>query len=78
MMSSEASTSEASTSEASSSEAIYDQKFKFIRLCKLEDSKALQWIKCRIYIAKEWKIVTTANSKGFKSFGCLFLFEALT
>jgi len=66
--------SEASSSEASSSEAEYHQKHKFIRLCKLEDSKAVYWIKCRIYTAKEWKRVTTANSKGFKSIDCLFLF----
>ena len=66
------------SSEASSSEAIYHQKLKFIKLYKLEDSKVVQWIGCRIYIAKEWKRVTMANSKGFKSIGCLFLFEALT
>jgi len=66
------------SSEASSSEAVYHQKLKFIRLCKLEDSKVFQWIGCRIYFAKEWKRVTTANSKGFKSIGCLFLSEALT
>jgi len=66
------------SSEASSSEAVFHQKFKFIKLCKLEDSKAVKWIGCRIYIAKEWKRVTTANSKGFKSIGCLILFEALT
>jgi len=53
--SSEAISSEASSSKASSSEAVYHQKFKFIRICKLEDSKAVKWIECRIYIAKEWK-----------------------
>jgi len=66
------------SSEASSSEVVYHQKLKFIRLCKLKDSKVGQWIGCHIYIAKEWKKVTTTNSKGFKSIGCLFLFEALT
>jgi len=70
--------SEARSSETSSSEAVFHQKFKFIKLCKLEDSKVVQWIGCRIYIVKERKRVTTANSKGFKSIGCLFLFEALT
>jgi len=65
------------SSEASSSEAVFHQKLKFIKLCKLEDSKVVQWFGCRIYIAKEWKRVTTANSKEFKSIGCLFLFEAL-
>ena len=66
------------SSEASSSEVEFHQKLKFIKLCKLEDSKVVQWFGCRIYIAKEWKRVTTANSKEFKSIGCLFLFEALT
>jgi len=66
------------SSEASSSEVVYHQKLKFIRLCKFEDSKVVQWIGSCIYTAKEWKRVTTANSKGFKSIGCLFLFEALT
>jgi len=70
--------SEASSSKASSSEAVYHQKLKFIRLCKLEDSKVVQWIGCHIYIAKECKRVTTATSKGFKSIGCLFPLEALT
>jgi len=65
--------SEASSSEANSSEAEYHQKLKFIMRCKLKDSKAGQWIQCRLNIAKEWKRVTTANSKGFKSIGCLFL-----
>jgi len=58
--------SEASSSEASSSEAEYHQKLKFIRRCKLKDSKVVQWIQCRLNIAKEWKRRTTANSKGFK------------
>jgi len=66
--------SEASSSEASSLEAKYHQKLKFIRMCKLKDSKVVQWIQCRFNIAKEWKRVTTANSKGFKSIACLFLF----
>jgi len=70
--------SEASTSKANSSEDVYHQKFKFIKLGKLEDSKVVQWIGCRINIAKEWKRVTTANSKEFKSIACLILFEALT
>ena len=74
----EMTSSETSSLEASSSEAVFHQKLKFIELCKLEDSKDVQWIGCRIYIAKEWKRVTMANSKGFKSTGCLFLFEALT
>jgi len=73
MTSSEASLSEASSSEASSLEAGNHQKLKFIRRCKLKDSKVVQWIQCRLSIAKEWKRRTTANSKGFKSIGCLFV-----
>jgi len=51
------------SSEASSSEAEYHHKLKFIKICKLKDSKVVYWIQCRLYIAKEWKRVTTANSK---------------
>jgi len=58
--------SEESSSEASSSKAEYHQKLKSIRRCKLKDSKVVQWIQCRLNIAKEWKRGTTANSKGFK------------
>jgi len=61
--------SEASSSEASSLEAKNHQKLKFTRRCKLKVSKVVQWIQCRLNIAKEWKRGTTTNSKGFKSIG---------
>jgi len=55
-----------------SSEAEDHQKLKFIKRCKLQASKVVQWIHYRLSIAKEWKSETTANSKGFKGIGCLF------
>jgi len=67
-----------SSSEASSSEAVNHQKLQFIRRCKLKVSKVVQWIQCRLSIAKEWKRRATTNSKGFKSIGCLFFCRALT
>jgi len=63
--------SEASSSEASSSEAENHQKLQFIKRCKLRASKVVQWIHCRVSIAKEWKRRATTNSKGFKGIGCL-------
>jgi len=66
------------SSEASSSEAENHQKLQFIKRCKLKDSKVVQWIQCRLSIAKELKRRATTNSKRFKGIGCLFFCRALT
>jgi len=67
-----------SSSEVSSSKAEDHQKLQLIRTCKLKASKVVQWIQCRLSIAKEWKRRATTNSKGFKGIRCLFFCRALT
>jgi len=61
MTSTEVSSLKATSSEASSLEAEDHQKLKFIRRCKLKDSKVVQWIQCHLNIVKEWKKGTTTN-----------------
>jgi len=67
--------SECSWSDDVSSEAADHQNQQFIRRCKLNDSKVVQWIHFRLSIAEEWKRGATTKFKGFESIRSMFFEE---